>query len=195
MSSTIQEHLVAQLFPDMSMGEYLDLRADIKAHGLKAPILLWHGQLVDGRHRLRACLEVGVNPQFKEVDCREEDLERLVWSMNAVRRQLTAGQKAMIGALMSEGAKVGRPKKALPGPGAETASNEAISQPQAAKLVGVSRSHVQRAAAVLKEDHALAKEVHDGKMIPCPKRIAKHGNAITRPETGRMSFSARRSKM
>jgi ParB-like chromosome segregation protein Spo0J len=50
----VPEHAVSRLFPDMSETEYRDLAADIRAHGLKAPILLWHGLLIDGRHRLKA---------------------------------------------------------------------------------------------------------------------------------------------
>lgn len=163
-TTMLLQHRATGFFPDMSAEEYLDLKRDIKAHGLKVPILLWGGQLIDGWHRLKACQEVGVKPRFEDVYCHEEELPAFVWSLNAVRRQLTTGQKAMIGARMSERSGEGRPKKALPGPGQDTAPNGAVSQSEAATLAGVSRRHVQRAAEVLKEDGALAAQVHSGEI-------------------------------
>jgi ParB-like nuclease domain len=109
------EHPVARLFPDMDPGEFAILKFDIRDNGLKVPILLWRGQLIDGRHRLRACRELGIEPRFETVDCREEELAGLVWSLNRLRRQLTTSQRAMIANAISMYSERGRPKE-LPGP-------------------------------------------------------------------------------
>jgi ParB-like nuclease domain len=156
--SSPPEHKTAGLFPAMTPAEYRDLCNDIKVNGLRAPILLWHGQLIDGRHRLRACHEVGVQPRFEEVDCQEEGLERFVWSMNAARRSLTTSQRAMVAARMSQGSVVGRPSAA------QILSKGRISQPDAAKLASVSLTQVTRAADVQKKSPALAEDVHAGKL-------------------------------
>lgn len=146
-------HQVARLFPDLGVDEYAGLKSDIAAHGLKLPILVWQGQLIDGRHRLRACREAGVEPRFEEVDGPEEGLPALVWSLNGARRSLTPTQKAAVAALMSRESRRGR-----------HAPFGAFSQPQAAEVVGASRRHVQRAAEVMKEDPALFNKIKDGEI-------------------------------
>jgi ParB-like chromosome segregation protein Spo0J len=50
--------------PAMSDSEYQDLLADIKAYGLL--ITLYKDKVLDGRNRLRACQEAGIEPSFNE---------------------------------------------------------------------------------------------------------------------------------
>jgi hypothetical protein len=60
-------HPAADLFPMMSPDELVALGEDIKKHGMRVPLVLWHGhddlelQLLDGRNRLDALEAVGVN--------------------------------------------------------------------------------------------------------------------------------------
>ena len=78
----------------MSEDEYASLRADIEKHGLVEPIRTFKGQILDGRHRYRACLELNIEPRFKE--WRRGDPVALVWSANIERRHLNQGQRAML---------------------------------------------------------------------------------------------------
>jgi hypothetical protein len=148
------EHPVSRLFPDMDIDEYAILKLDIRDNGLKVPILLWQGQLIDGRHRLKACQELGIEPRFETVDCKEEELSGLVWSLNRVRRQLSQSQRAMIAATESWYSEPHRPK-ALKAPNTEVAvpveavlaeikvrTNAYLTQPKAAKKYGVSSRSV-----------------------------------------------------
>lgn len=59
----LTEHPIAALLPDMSGEEYGALRDDIRANGLLVPITTHDGQVLDGRHRLRACRELGIEPR------------------------------------------------------------------------------------------------------------------------------------
>jgi hypothetical protein len=104
------EHSIVRLFPDMDPEEFTILKLDIRDNGLKVPILLWRGQLIDGRHRLRACRELGIEPSFETVECSEGDLPSLVWSLNRVRRQLSHSQRAMIANIISMYSVPHRPK-------------------------------------------------------------------------------------
>src|SRR4051812_1988319 len=61
-------HEVALLFPVMSDAEYAALRESIRAIGLTDPIWTWQGKIIDGRHRLRVCIELGIEPKFREWD-------------------------------------------------------------------------------------------------------------------------------
>ena len=48
-------HKSARLLPDMSETEFQELCRDIEALGLQMPIALLDGQIIDGRHRYKAC--------------------------------------------------------------------------------------------------------------------------------------------
>lgn len=87
-------HPLAELIPGMTDGEFEDLKADIEENGQQEPITLFEGQLLDGRHRYRACRELGIQPS-----CREYEGDKpaaFVLSLNVNRRNLTPGQKAAI---------------------------------------------------------------------------------------------------
>lgn len=93
----IEYHPVVKLFPAMSGEEQEALTADIEAHGLREPIVLHEGKLVDGRHRLAACAFAGVEPRFVEWDG-NGSLVEFVWSKNFHRRHLSPSQLAAIAA-------------------------------------------------------------------------------------------------
>jgi hypothetical protein len=68
MSSQLSIHPAADLFPAMSDEEYGRLRDDIAKNGQIMSIATYKGQVLDGRHRYRACLELGIEPKLKEYD-------------------------------------------------------------------------------------------------------------------------------
>jgi hypothetical protein len=86
-------HPLADLVPSMRDSEYEDLKADIKANGLLMPIVLFEGKVLDGRHRLRACRAVDVEPRFTEGADWIGDPAGFVLSANIHRRHLDAKQK------------------------------------------------------------------------------------------------------
>jgi ParB-like chromosome segregation protein Spo0J len=57
MSKPIVLHPVVDLFPPMTEPEFQELKESIREHGLKTVITFWRGQLIDGRHRVRAMQE------------------------------------------------------------------------------------------------------------------------------------------
>jgi len=58
-------HPAAELFPMMSEAELRELGEDIKANGLRSPIIVYDGQLLDGRNRLDAMALVGIEFEIK----------------------------------------------------------------------------------------------------------------------------------
>lgn len=95
-----EAHELSLAFPGMPAGQFRRFVADIKANGLNNPIVLFEGKILDGRHRYRACLEVGVKPAFREFmegnpdESSHGDPVAYVQSENAARRQLTESQIA-----------------------------------------------------------------------------------------------------
>ena len=58
-----RRHPASAVWPDLSDDEYAALRDNIAAQGQDHPILVTDdGQVVDGWHRLKACVELGIEP-------------------------------------------------------------------------------------------------------------------------------------
>ncbi|MGA3063795.1 MAG: ParB/Srx family N-terminal domain-containing protein [Methylocystis sp.] len=93
----ITAHPTAALFPMMADDKLAELAADIKANGLKEPIVLeqyWFGErgtprrrIVDGRARYAACLMAGVEPVFVTVEERSH-LDILDHNIRRIDREL-----------------------------------------------------------------------------------------------------------
>ena len=88
-STSIRHLQAALLLPDMSAAEFEVLVADIKENGLREPVVVDRaGRLLDGRHRVRACAQLGIQPATT-VDSGDDPVG-CVASLNVVRRNLTA---------------------------------------------------------------------------------------------------------
>lgn len=87
-------HELAGLVPMASEAEQSSLTEDIRANGLREPLVIWHGKIIDGRCRQKACLLSGSQIAYKEMDdsVSEEDARIYVKSVNT-RRNLTQTQK------------------------------------------------------------------------------------------------------
>ena len=136
--STYEVHPAADLFPMMSEAEYAAMKEDIRLHGQNDDVLIWDGKLLDGRNRLRACTELGIEPGWSELP---KTLDPVAWvlSHNLHRRHLTTSQRAMVAAKLAT-LRDGE-KKA----GAQIC---APSQTQAAGKLNVSRRAVQTAKTI-----------------------------------------------
>lgn len=89
-------HPICLLLPDMTAEDFASVKDDIAQHGLRHPILLHDGKILDGRHRARACDELGIAGRFEQWS--GADPLAFVLSENLHRRHLTPGQKAMVAA-------------------------------------------------------------------------------------------------
>jgi hypothetical protein len=146
LSSTSSEyHPVALLFPMMSEETFKELRTDIETHGQLSPIWIHEGQIIDGRNRYRACLDLGIKPQFREWDGRGS-LVNFVLSLNLKRRHLTTTQRAMVAfhmlPLLEAEAKERQIRKAAGSVPEILPEQRMDSRDQAAALVGVSGRYV-----------------------------------------------------
>lgn len=139
---SIQFHPAAEIFPGMGEDEFRELVDDIRANGLREPIVCTpEGEVLDGRHRHRACREAGIEAAFTTTDA---EPWRYVISRNLYRRHLTDAQRAMVAAKVAERPK-GRPRKEEYAPGGS------ISPPtreQARDMFKVSDHAVKRARQV-----------------------------------------------
>ena len=146
-------HPLAQLFPLMPESDYEALRDDIERNGLLEPIWLSQdGRIIDGRHRYRACEELGREPEFCETGYIDKDLPEILMALNMRRRHLNESQRAMVAArikpYLSEEARarMGHPKDPEKKPKAEEFGQ---ARDHAAARLAVSARSVTNAEKVL----------------------------------------------
>ena len=63
--SELKAHPAADLFPMLSEARLRELADDIKANGLREPIRLFDGLILDGRNRYAVCMLIDVKPGTK----------------------------------------------------------------------------------------------------------------------------------
>ncbi len=170
---TYELHPLCTLFPRMSGGEFSALVEDIRANGLRTPITLHDGLILDGGNRYRACIEAGVAPTFAQFD--GASLVGFVLSANLHRRHMTAGQQAAIVASAQDWAKaqtVGNPQWCNVAPLQTVAGRAAES--------GASIRTQKSADKVARADPELAKAVGHGE-VSLPKAVAQVANKPPKP--------------
>lgn len=163
-------HPLCTLFPRVVGAEFDALVADVKANGLRQPIVLHDGMILDGGNRYRACVEAGIEPSF--IDFNGESLVAFVLSANLHRRHLSPGQQAAIVASAQDwdkaqfqGANRHTIKKTGNVAGLETIADRAAQS-------GASERTQRMADKVAKADPELAKKVARGE-VSLPKAAAK----------------------
>jgi ParB-like chromosome segregation protein Spo0J len=100
MIAKIEIHPAANLFPMMAEDQFQLLKADIQEHGQREDAVVWKGLLIDGRNRVRACRELGLEPEVAELPD-EDDPVAYVISHNLHRRHLSTNQRACVAAKLA----------------------------------------------------------------------------------------------
>jgi len=174
-------HDVSKIFLLLEGAEFDQLVGDIETHGLREPILIHpdDGSIIDGRNRHRACVQLGVAPQFGEWDG-IGSLLGLVLSMNLHRRHLTSSQRAVLALdVLPELEKEAKERQlATLKRGDVTPDTERIpgreAREQAANRVHTNPRYVSDAKAIQKEAPDLLEQIRDGELsLPQAKRKLK----------------------
>jgi ParB-like chromosome segregation protein Spo0J len=211
MAKALEVHPLAAALPDMGSEEFVALCDSIRSIGQRDPITLFEGQILDGRHRYRACGEVGVEPEYELYDGEEPHL--FVLGRNVARRHLTPSQTAMAAADVlavfegeAERRKVeagrvagskggrGRPGKGSAPMGADPKPKRAAED--AAKAAGSTPRSVQRAKRVAQAAPAKAEEVRKGrKTLRRAEREVKEGSVDPIISAGEREWKLRAAKI
>ena len=97
----LRAHHLATFFPGMRQKDFDAFKADIHAHGVREPIVLLNERILDGRHRARACAELGtLCPTRDHDEMSDGEPFDFVKSRNHSRRHESKGQRACTAALM-----------------------------------------------------------------------------------------------
>ena len=167
MGAELKFHPAASIFPLMQGEEYQQLLYDIQEHGLREPILLCDGQILDGRNRFRVCREIGIEPAFRKWDGKGGSSPlSVVLSLNLHRRHLTSSQRAAIAVeilpMLEAEAKERQGKRTDLTSVKNLTEVPQRATDQAARMFDTNRDYVSAAKKVHEADPALLQKVRDG---------------------------------
>ncbi|MGC1453396.1 MAG: ParB N-terminal domain-containing protein [Candidatus Sulfotelmatobacter sp.] len=184
-------HPVAELFPVMPREEFERLKRDIKENGQIEPIMLDYAgeMLLDGRHRLKACKELGVEPRVLKHStvglsiplseftagpgwhCDRFSDADFIWAKNVLRRHLTDDQRAVLvnefADATREAAKQRQRQNLRQGdknPEVMDSSPRGKTRGALAKKAGVSTHKIQQVETVTKHKSELLPKVKSGEV-------------------------------
>jgi DNA modification methylase len=172
-------HPACLLFPKLGKAELQQLADDIKANGLRNPVIMFQGKVLDGRNRLAACRIAKVKPHFVEWDGEGSPTEWVI-SENLIRRHLTSSQRAVIAydllPLLEQEAKErqrlskGRGKKVAKSCATLSGKASAV----AARIAKTNSTYVEAVKSVSKSAPELIEKVRSGDLsIPDAKRLSE----------------------
>lgn len=98
--STLQFHEIANVFPLIEGKEFEELVADVRAYGVREPIVLFQGKILDGRNRWRAAQQAAVECPSTEYE--GDDPVGFVVSLNLRRRHLDESQRGVVAASIAK---------------------------------------------------------------------------------------------
>lgn len=128
-------HPLADAFPLIDGPLFDELVASIRANGLRHPIVLLNGEILDGRNRYLACEAAGVEPRFE--DFTGNDPLAFVIDENLTRRHLNESQRAMVAAKLANMPRGGDRTD-------QTANVQFAEQIRLAGRFGISRGNVSK---------------------------------------------------
>lgn len=156
----VKLHPVAGMFPSMPLAEFEALKADVAAQGLLEPVWTFQGQVVDGRHRVRACHDLGIEPAFREFDGDESELMAFVVSLNMTRRHMSQSQRAVVAlAVEEQEAVLAQERKGVRTDLGKGLARGGRAAERAATVLGVSSAYIKTAKTLQREAPDLLKKI------------------------------------
>lgn len=156
MTPDYQFHPYADLFPWIEGQAFVDFKEDIRQHGIREPIVIYDGMILDGRNRYTAALQVGV--EVPTIEYKGNDPLAYVTSINMRRRHMTESQRSIVGAKIANMCQ-GERTDVQP-----SANLQKVSQSQAAEMLNVSPRSVASAKSVIEHGSSeLVSAVESGK--------------------------------
>lgn len=150
------QHPLSAKLPPMKSDRFREVVEDIRENGLRHPIILFEGMVLDGWHRLCACNEAKVSPSFVKYTGTKP--KALVKSENLFRRDLEAGQRAIIVVEIDEWQPAGKPTASSPLRPVTLSTDKVSTNAEMAAEAQVSESTIARAKVVVANGSEAVKE-------------------------------------
>lgn len=162
--ANLDAHPLCALLPPLSAEDYEALREDIKAHGQRVPGIVWDSKVLDGWHRYRACIDLGLPFASQVFAGTLSEAIAMVKTLNIRRRHLSPTQRAFLAVELAkmEGGSFAPFGAKLPD------TTEIMRNPQIPNAEGRPSAHLQEAAAAVQVSHRHAQRA---------KAVVTHGTA------------------
>lgn len=163
----LEPHPIANKLPWMNEDEYRSFKDGIKEHGYdkRHPITIYEGKILDGRHRWKACKELGIEPVFENFKENGRTALRFVIDENVNRRHLNTSQRTVTSLFLYDDIKSLFLSKNYKGK--DTEFKDQCNRNRAkhvAKIFGVGRSSVEAALRIRKHCPDLLAEIMSGNL-------------------------------
>ena len=147
-------HPAAECFPMIDGIDYAEFKGSIQGIGQLEPIKVDHATnlLLDGRNRLRACEELGIEPKVEFITT--SDAYGYVIGLNLLRRHMDDVQRKAIAARLTNlerGTNQYKKKVEV----LNNTSTPVISQAQAGAALGLTKSQVREGKRTMRQDPEL----------------------------------------
>ena len=157
-------HAASTIFPMMNKEELAALEEDIRQNGLLEPIVIFNGEVLDGRNRITVCNKLGITPKTTEFHRNGVSEYEFVLSRNLHRRHLTQGQLATIAAIIAdEMAQDNKKKRGMFLKGFKSHGTSSVDV--AAKMFRVAKKQVSNAMTLKRHAADLFNEARSGKKV------------------------------
>ena len=167
-----KQHPLSAAFPAMSALELGELTLDIKANGLRNPIVIFEDMVLDGWHRYLVCDKLGIYAEQVHFD-EDDDPVAFVRSQNYHRRHMTGGQKAVAETELAKWAQEGRPKKLPTELGVSTEKQMAAAADVSVETIRQAKRVVEAGLAdAVKAGEVSVKRAAEVAKLPEPERQA-----------------------
>lgn len=153
----VRWHEFADIFPFIEGEAFNALVEDIRQHGVREPIVMLDGAVLDGRNRYMAARQLGI--EYPIVEYEGDDPLGFVISMNLARRHLSESQRAMVASKLANMRREDTLKQnAVP----QICGTSRVTNADAARMFSVSPRSVETARAVREASPDLAQKVEGG---------------------------------
>ena len=168
-------HPLCLLLPEMDADQYQLLLKSVSERGVRQDVVMLDGMILDGRHRYKAAVELGLPCPAREYDPMTDgdSPAQFVMDANVHRRSLTPSQRAQIAVEVlpyfeAEAAKRKgnrkKPEADDPDKSAALRSEKGKAAEKAAKATGATPRMVEAAKAVNKAAPELGEQIKAGKL-------------------------------
>lgn len=160
-TAELKPHLLAERICEMDKAQFDSLKLSIKTMGrLTDPIDLFDGMILDGRHRYKACIELGIAPTFRQFKGSYAEAVEYVIAKNAHRHMSEAQRVCAAEAFMDDLVKHRRPG---PKDERQNALGSGKSSEIAALRFGVKARQVERVRAIRQVNTVIYEKILAGR--------------------------------
>ena len=155
----LERHPLSSAYPDIPDAELEQIQESVEQQGFTNPnVWLLDGMVLDGWHRYRIARRMSRMDDLDFLDYEGDDPVGFVISLNDARRHLDASQRAVVAYKLSSWSTPGGDRKSENQ--SVNLSND-FTQQEAADSLRVSRSSVQQAGTVLRDDSNATPELRE----------------------------------